>query len=209
MSEEIHHAMYGDDENRANKNWTANGKRSTRTLLYSMGVTVTDSDLDTIFKAIYTLGYWCSQKSIKENEHMVIKDLQEQLNEQTEEFENFRKEHLDTESNNSAIEYLYQGCCEANERFQNRILELESERDDLARDYNKLVDDYKKLSKKVNIQEQQECIEVPLNLPKGVTREQYIKVCKMLDNGANDNHIKNVTGVSVYYIGKIKEIRKG
>lgn len=185
FSKEVEHALVMDSENKCYKSWQANGKANVKTLLYSLGVSVSESDLDVFMKSVYFVGFLNSleyQKKYLQDEHQ-----QEQVY-----LKAFQKE-------NEELINDYNDLCDMYEEEQNKNKEL-------IKKYNQLV----MYAKKLKEQQEQQVKEVPAPAPakenviiEGITNEQYYQVIQMLDSGEySQNQIEKITGISRHYIRK-------
>lgn len=229
MSKEVEHSLHGDPNNRAGTSWQANGRTKTRTILYSLGVKANDTDIDTIMKAVYSVGYWnCysiqqdQMDNIKElnSEIEILKKELEEKNTRLEDAGKTISKYVDLDRNLIAYENANAKNAEIIKESKKEIATLTNEYDELIDEYNELAEKYNTLldlyqkateKKEEPVDDMEEDIEeddTEENLPKGVSLEQYTKVCELLAKKESFRYIEKVTSVSRYRIKQCIEYQR-
>lgn len=212
MSKEVESALHGDKDNRCEKNWRANGKRSARTILYNLGYTISDSDLDSIMKAVYSVGFWECQKLYSlENEKLnanvirlenMISELQSKERDMQEVTENLnnamRQRDFYHNATNRLVrdirimvpEYVPFTDKEKNIVYSGPITNIKNEPKAISEERSK-VDCSNQESKTIP----KELDGIVQMLPPNVTIEQYYQIIELNQNGNSQRSIEKITGI--------------
>lgn len=183
MSREVEHCLHGDPDNKASRSWHGDGRKNTRTILYSLGYTISDTDLDSIMKAVYSVGFWNCLKRTDQDINILkakadrLNDVIEKNNSNVELIRHLRKSLDDVETEKEYYKYHM-------ERLQKKLKE---ERPDIKifedNDIQRVINDY--------VPEETE--EEKIDLPNNVSMDQYQQVCELLEKEYSERDIAAIT----------------